>query len=356
MGYWKTKEGYRVYCGVDEAGKQIRKRCKTIEDARRILATCRQKKGRYDIDLFALPEKVKSEVYNVLLKCQELGVSLSDLLDFYCDKTGQTAESKSCRECADMYVENMKITNKRAVSIRTMECFFKKFFYSDVSVRSLTFEDVKKNYDTYEHPQTKFNFYRYARAFFNFCIKQGYCDKNLALDLPLPVLDKAHPHIFTISQIKTLLARAEGENLTFTVIGLFCGLRPIEYKRLKKTDIDLEKRIIRIDSDVAKTRTFRNVKIAEAPYLWLKKYGVHLPTKTQRLNVWAKQLLKMKDWPLDIMRHTAASMMLARDQSADAVALQLGNSPAILHKHYKNLVTDAEAAEFWNLTPESVGR
>lgn len=255
-----------------------------------------------------------------------------------------------------MYIEQMVKTNKRASSVRSMTFFFKKFFYSDVSVRSLTFEDVKKSYDTYEHPQTKFNFYRYARAFFNFCIKQGYCDKNLALDLPLPIVEKAHPHIFTISQIKTLLARAEGENLTFTVIGLFCGLRPIEYKRLKKQDINLEKRIIRIDSDVAKTRTFRNVKIAEAPYLWLKKYGVHLPTKTQRLNLWAKDVLGLKDWPLDIMRHTAASMMLARDQSADAVALQLGNSPNILHRHYKNLVTDAEAAEFWNLTPEAVGR
>lgn len=356
MGYWKEKKGYRVYCGTDDSGKPIRKRASTLEEARRILATFRQKKGRYDADLLALPEKAKVEVYNVLTKCVELGVSLSDLLDFYCASKGVSAESKTCRECSDMYIEQMVKTNKRDTSVRAMTFFFKKFYYSDIPVRSLTLDEIKRNFDSYSNPQTRHNFYRYSRAFFNFCIKNGWCERNLALDLPLPVIEKEHPHIFTLPQIKTLLSQAEGENLTFIVIGIFCGLRPIEYKRIKKSDIDLEKRIIRIDSDVAKTRTFRNVKIADAPYSWLKKYGIHLPTKTQRLNVWAKNVLGMKEWPLDVMRHTAASYMLARDQSADAVALQLGNSPTILHKHYKNLVTEQEATEFWNLTPETVER
>ena len=28
-----------------------------------------------------------------------------------------------------------------------------------------------------------------------------------------------------------------------------------------------------------------------------------------------------------------------------------GNSPNVVHRHYKGLVKDAEATEFWNLTP-----
>lgn len=138
---------------------------------------------------------------------------------------------------------------------------------------------------------------------------------------------------------------------------MFCGLRPTEYKRLKKSDIDLDKATISISSDMAKTHSFRIVKIPPVALQWLKKYGVTLPKfKTARPALIAREIIGLKTWPLDILRHTAASYMLARDQSADAVALQLGNSPTILHKHYKNLVTDAEAEAFWALTPDAVGR
>ena len=355
MGYWREGKGYRVYCGIDEAGKKIMRYTSTIEDARRILATCRQKKGRYDLDLFALPEKVKVEIYNVLLKCQELGVSLSDLLDSYCEKTGKNAESKTCRECADLYLTKMKELKRRESSIYSMRYFVHRYFYDEIPVSAVTLEDVKAKFNSYPEKSRK-NWKRYCSIFFNFCVKNGWCARNLADDLTVPTIERQRPTIFTVSQARQLLSQAQGAVLTFAVIGLFCGLRPTEFKRLKKADIDLEKRIIRIGSDVAKTRTFRNVVISEAPFLWLKKYGINLVRWQKGNVVAARQILGLKEWPHDVLRHTAASYMLARDKSADAVALQLGNSPIILHKHYKNLVTDAEAAEFWNLTPESVGR
>jgi hypothetical protein len=49
-------------------------------------------------------------------------------------------------------------------------------------------------------------------------------------------------------------------------------------------------------------------------------------------------------------------MMLARDKNADKVSLELGNSPGVLHRHYKNLVSDSDCDAFWRLTPVSSGR
>lgn len=356
MGFWKDRKGYRVYCGIDDSGKPIRKYVSTVEDAKHLLATYRLKKGRYDADLLALPEKAKIEVYTVLLKCTELGVSLSELLDFYCEKTGKSSESKTCRECADLYLQNMTEANRRWSSIHTMDWFLKKFFYSETPIRALTFETVKTMFD--KRPQkSKTGFKRCCSAFFNFCLKRKLCDTNFALDLTPPKLEQTRPPILTVAQARKLLTETNGEVLTAIVICMFCGLRPTEYKRLTKQSIDLEKGIVTIDSHMAKTHSFRLVKIPENAVQWLRKFGIHLPkVKTARPALTARAVLGYKEWPHDVLRHTAASYMLARDKSADAVALQLGNSPDILHKHYKNLVTDAEAEEFWNLTPDALGR
>ena len=356
MGFWKDRKGYRVYCGIDDAGKPIRKHVSTIEEAKHLLATYRLKKGRYDADLLALSEKAKIEVYTVLLKCTELGVSLSELLDFYCVQNNKVLNSKTCQECADLYLENMKTANRRAISIAGMRRFLQRFFFKDTPIKALTFQDVKDMFD--QHPvRSRRNWKIYCSAFLNFCVKAGYCEHNFASELVLPSVDKNRPDILTLEQIKTLLSKAECKLLTFIVISLFCGLRPTEYKRLKKENVNLDTKLITIESDMAKTRAFRIVKIPPVALAWLKKFGIHLIKSEHARPVReARVILGLKTWGQDILRHTSASYMITRDLSADAVALQLGNSPDILHRHYKNLVTDAEAEEFWNLTPDAIGR
>lgn len=60
--------------------------------------------------------------------------------------------------------------------------------------------------------------------------------------------------------------------------------------------------------------------------------------------------LGWKFYHKDVSRHTAASMWLAVEPDVAKVAAMLGNSPAVLLKHYKALVTQKEAAKFWRLT------
>ena len=55
------------------------------------------------------------------------------------------------------------------------------------------------------------------------------------------------------------------------------------------------------------------------------------------------------DWPMNAMRHTAPSHWLNFYQDEAKAAVHLGHSPAMLHSHYKALVTRRESEEFFEL-------
>jgi hypothetical protein len=48
-------------------------------------------------------------------------------------------------------------------------------------------------------------------------------------------------------------------------------------------------------------------------------------------------------WKKDVLRHSAASYWLAVEPDVPRIAMELGNSPAVLFKHYREVVTDEEA-------------
>jgi hypothetical protein len=47
-------------------------------------------------------------------------------------------------------------------------------------------------------------------------------------------------------------------------------------------------------------------------------------------------------------------MYLAKHKHEGEAATWAGNSPNIIHKHYKGLVKEADATEFWSLVPNSL--
>jgi len=54
------------------------------------------------------------------------------------------------------------------------------------------------------------------------------------------------------------------------------------------------------------------------------------------------------------MPHTAISMYLAKHKHEGEAASWAGNSPNVIHRHYKGLVKEADANEYWNILPATV--
>ena len=57
-------------------------------------------------------------------------------------------------------------------------------------------------------------------------------------------------------------------------------------------------------------------------------------------------------WKQNGLRHSAASYWFAGCNDAGRVAGYLGNSAAVIHRHYRELVTPADAVKWFSIVPE----
>lgn len=182
--------------------------------------------------------------------------------------------------------------------------------------------------------------------------------------------------ILSLADCRKLLAAArdfkDGMLLPYTVLSLFAGLRPAEVARLTWDRIDLVEGTVTLDGSMAKTRQRRIVKLPENAVAWLLPLA---PKRPEFITAtFARQFgrvkyaagfhgkdaaktedgQKLRPWVQDYMRHTAISMYLATHKHEGEAASWAGNSPNVIHRHYKGLVKEADATEFSTITPETV--
>jgi integrase len=149
-----------------------------------------------------------------------------------------------------------------------------------------------------------------------------------------------------------LLAAASSEELALLAIGGFAGLRMAEIKRLDWKAVDLDRRIITLRADQAKTASRRIVPISDNLAAWIEL----LPREGKVVGRVAPDLTKLAEklgmeWPRNALRHSYISYRLAVVKDAAKVALEAGNSPDIIFKHYRELVTEPEAKEWFSIMP-----
>ena len=56
-------------------------------------------------------------------------------------------------------------------------------------------------------------------------------------------------------------------------------------------------------------------------------------------------------WKANALRHSFISYRVALTKDIAAVALEAGNSPKMIFAHYRELCTEAEAAEWFSIRP-----
>jgi len=219
------------------------------------------------------------------------------------------------------------------------------------------------------------NFMGYRRVIhllFEFAIARGYAVDNPAAMMERVKVKHGATQIFTPEEITRLLFKASPGFLPCIAIGAFAGLRSAEIERLEWSDIDLAGGHITVGADKAKTASRRVVPICANLGAWLAPYagrqgnvwnGGHDEFYDAQQNTAAATAVKAEaekgiteqkpvKWKANALRHSYASYRFAQTGDAGRVAGELGNSAAVVHKHYRELVKPADAVKYFGVTPE----
>jgi hypothetical protein len=202
-------------------------------------------------------------------------------------------------------------------------------------------------------------------AIFSFAVRRGYLTKNPCKDVEKVTVDEKTIGFLTVRQSARCILWTRRECprfLAWVALTLFGGLRPeAEADLLPWSAIDLKNK--RIMVEISKVRGYRprimDLNLCPPAVEWLrvaKEIGapMQIRYKTRRFYlVKLRKYLGFKSWPQDILRHTAASNLLAFHQDAAKVSRYLGNSAGTLLKDYAALIYKEDAEKFMRLLPKA---
>lgn len=270
------------------------------------------------------------------------------------DVVAELLEIKATRKASARYLQDLRFRLGRfADSFRKDAC-------------NVTTAEIQAWLDQQKlAPQSYTNFRRVIHGLFEFAVARGYASDNPASGVEKIEVRGGDIAIFTPTEIARLLTAATPEFLPCLAIGAFAGLRSAEIERLEWSDIDLTGRHITVGASKSKTASRRVVPIADNLAAWLTPYakkqgkvwgGTHDAFyEAQQATAAATQSAQKPavGWKTNALRHSYASYRFALTTDAGRVAGELGNSAAVVHKHYRELVKLAEAERWFAIQPQN---
>jgi len=165
------------------------------------------------------------------------------------------------------------------------------------------------------------------------------------------------PAILKPAQAMDWLAAVTAEAPTVlpgVAIGLFAGLRAAEVARLDWSEVRLARGFIEVTAGKSKTRTRRLVDLMPNLVEWLAPHaqdaGPVMPPGVRTRLALARRALGWHP-PRNASRHSFVSYHLALFGDVAKTELQAGHDRAVLFQHYRELVTEGEAAEWFSIVP-----
>lgn len=224
--------------------------------------------------------------------------------------------------------------------------------------------------------RTRNNFRIALQTLFSFAKAQRYLPREWTEFDAVPVWKTKtdQVEIFTPEELATFLSLADKRMIPFLTIGAFAGLRSAEIERLDWAKVNLTTGYITVDASIAKTNSRRLVPIATNLKAWLtphaKKQGPVMPlanvpnaikrlvdaTRPPGVDAEGKPHDPAAPWKHNALRHSFCSYRMAEVKNAAQVALEAGNSPRMIFEHYRELVTDDEAKEWFGIGPKADAR
>jgi integrase len=312
----------------------------------------------------SIPDALRVEAIECCELLQPFGVTLRDAVKFYTAHLKAVTGSRTVREVvADLLAARSadgmspRYLGDLRVRLGRFALSFGEEMVAGISaaridewLRGLGVGAVTRN-----------TFRRRLAVLFNFAKRRGYVTENPVADVERAKERETEIEILSASQVARLLESASSDMLPFWAIGAFAGLRRAEIERLTWREIDFDADVIEVKASKSKTASRRLVTIQPNLREWLSPYrtciGRVCPVNLQRkINDDRERVGLRAEWPQNALRHSFGSYHIARFNDAAKLALEMGNSPATIFRHYRQVVKPKDAERYWKITPAPAGR
>jgi integrase len=290
-------------------------------------------------------------------------VPLIDAARFYARHHGKGIKRKSVAAGVDEMIARKTDKGVSDVYLRDLRYRLGQFaqaFHCDVN--SIVPDDVAKFFEDLRlSPRSHNNFLRALRTFFVFTQRHEWLSKEVDL---LRKVEKRNERrvptdIFTPCELAGLLKNGSPNVTPCLALAAFAGLRSAEILRLDWSDVERRPGFIEVAAHKAKTAARRIVPISENLSRWLAiapRNGLlvwpHSKDSFFKAMRRAADNAKIK-WKQNALRHSFISYRLAEFQDVNRVALEAGNSPQMIFRHYRELATPEQARTWFTIAPEA---
>lgn len=247
--------------------------------------------------------------------------------------------------------------NRRAVYLRSLGYYLTRFAAGRETrpLADFSVADVEAWLNQFPSAGYRSTWLNRVSTLFAFAVRRDFILKNPCDKIERITVDRAAPKILSPEQVEILLRVTPGVCRAYVVLGTFAGIRPDEMLKMSWSDVNLETRTVTVND--AKTRRRRIVSLEPRAVALLAgcplQRGAVAPSNStvRRFKRRAVAALGLAAWPKDLLRHTAASYLLALHGDAGKVATMLGNSSAVLLRHYHEPVVNGDCGHFWEIKP-----
>lgn len=344
-------------------GKRTRQFFRVLVDAQKAHADIEKQKLEMGKGWDALRPSEKQALMATVYNIHAAGQTLSGVWEkFKAMPTGTTANCTLGRAVKELLAEKEK-SNRRPKTIAMLKWYLELFIRGreGADIAAIGETEIAQWFESRnESPIARRGHTGILSSLFQFAWRKRYVAENPVRRIERVHLDRKIPCVLTLPQVRKVLAWTKRERpkwLGWLALALFAGMRPdAEADLITWTDIDLKRGRIVITK--SKIRAPRIVDLAFCPPAlhWLRlakrlkaPLGLSYPKRRDYVRK-LRKVLGFKRWPQDVLRHTAASNLLAYHQDAGKVAAFLGNSAGVLLRDYKALIFKEDAEKWMKLT------
>lgn len=288
-----------------------------------------------------------------IAQSEAAGISISELWNHYQSTKGSTPKPLS--DAALELVEAKKSAGRAKGYVHQLEWLVFRFAahcgpslkVSDVTIAEVSSFLAKSSVSTRQTEVAR------LRTFLRFCMRQGYCREVVTDRLEVTRREDLEPVILSNQQLDDLLQAIKAKDfdlLEYVWLAGALGIRRAEIMRLRPNNLHASEGFVEIGAGIAKNRSRRLVKVFGA-----------LPKKSEELLhlKWRSNFRKrfgatqraagICKWPRNVLRHSAATHLAHYLSEEQKIADHLGNSPQMIHRHYRGLATSEQSAGYWRV-------